>query len=151
VRYEIPDFKLMPKKRPQGKTYRMPKEYIEWKDALRQEMARRFGPVPTLWPRLQFHVEMYAPKRPRKGDRDNLVGGLMDALQPPSASGDVRAQRSLAQLVSIEERLEMSPGCLYGDDGQIDDLRIRWVKSRRPRVVIHCNELPPDEDEPWVD
>lgn len=139
MRYELPGFKPMPKKRPQGRTFHMPKDYLAWKQALRDELATRYNPLPVFGPVL-LHIEIYAPNRPR-GDRDNLAGGIMDALQPPRARGDVRAQRALEALTTIEERLEMAPGCLYADDAQVDDLRVRWVKSKERRLVIHLREL----------
>lgn len=139
--YIIQGIKPMPKKRPQsgkGRTF-MPREYQQWKQAVRDYLAAFYSPAPTLAP-VALGVEFRGPSRPR-GDLDNLLGGLMDALQPPRAKGDVRAQRALEQSVSLEDRLAMAPGCLYGDDRQVVEiLGLKWVKAKKPEIVLRIEE-----------
>jgi len=139
--YTIPG-KLMPKKRPQagkGRVF-MPRDYQIWKQAVRDELAA-FAPTPTLAP-VAIGVEIRGPSRGR-GDVDNLIGALMDAIQPPRARGDVRAQRILEAALTIEERMAMSPGCLIGDDSQIKEiLYFRWRKAKEYAVTIRLEELP---------
>jgi Holliday junction resolvase RusA-like endonuclease len=132
----------MPKKRPSshGRQVFMPREYQQWKQTVRDALAV-FAPVPTLAP-VAIGVEIRGPSRGR-GDVDNLIGALMDAIQPPRARGDVRAQRFLEAALTIEERLAMSPGCLIGDDAQVKEiLYFRWVKAREYSVTIRLEELP---------
>jgi Holliday junction resolvase RusA-like endonuclease len=141
MEYTIP-IKLMPKKRPSshGRQVFMPREYQQWKQTVRDALAV-FAPVPTLTP-VNIGVEVRGPSRNR-GDVDNLLGGLMDAIQPPSARGDVRAQRVLKQMLTIEERMAMAPGCLIGDDGQVKDiLYFRWRKAKEYSVTIRLEESP---------
>lgn len=141
MRYEIHGIKLKPKARPRGngRVMFMPPEYMQWKGEVRRYLADHYKPAPLLGP-VGLSVEVHGPNRPR-GDMDNLIGGLMDALQPPRAKGDVRAQRQLEAVTTIEERLAASPGCLYGDDAQVVALSIRWVKGRKRLVVLEVQDL----------
>lgn len=139
--YTIP-IKLMPKKRPQAGKGRMfmPRDYQDWKQAVRDKLAA-FAPTPTLAP-VAIGVEIHSPSRPR-GDVDNVLGALLDAIQPPRARGDVRAQRLLEKALTIEERMAMAPGCLIGDDAQVKEiLYFRWVKAKEYSVTIRLEELP---------
>lgn len=141
MEYTIP-CKLMPKKRPSthGRQVYVPREYQQWKQMVRDALAV-FAPTPTLAP-VAIGVEVRGPSRGR-GDVDNLLSGLLDAIQPPRARGDVRAQRALEQALTIEERMAMAPGCLIGDDAQVKEiLYFRWVKAKEYSVTIRLEELP---------
>ncbi|MNK58663.1 hypothetical protein D3C87_777530 [compost metagenome] len=121
MEYTIP-CKLMPKKRPQagrGAVF-MPREYQRWKQTVRDALAV-FAPAPTLAP-VAIGVKIRGPSRGR---------------------GDVRAQRALEAVTTLEERLAMSPGCLIGDDAQVKEiLYFRWVKAKEYSVTIRLEELP---------
>lgn len=134
--YELPDFKAKPKARPISGKGRMfvPKTYQDWKAEVRRRLADAYAPVPTL-AAVAINIEIQAPNKPR-GDLDNLAGGILDAIQPPRAKGDVRAQRSLEAVTSLEERLVAAPGALIADDKQVVRLGIAWIKSHRRRITI---------------
>jgi hypothetical protein len=138
--YTLPDFKARPKARPISGKGRMfvPREYQDWKASIRAYLAVAFAPVPTLEP-VAIAIELHGPNRPR-GDLDNLAGGILDAIQPPRARGDVRAQRDLEAVATLEERMLAAPGCLIGDDRQVIELSIRWVKAKRRAIVIGMEE-----------
>lgn len=137
----LPGFKARPKARPISGKGRMfvPRDYLEWKASLRAILASRYAPVPTL-AMVAIAIELHGPNKPR-GDLDNLAGGILDAIQPPRARGDVRAQRQLEEAASLAERMGAAPGCLIGDDKQVIDLAIRWVRARKRTVVIRLEEV----------
>ncbi|MNX66849.1 Endodeoxyribonuclease RusA [compost metagenome] len=140
IRYELKGFTARAKARPisgKGRMF-MPRPYQEWKAHVREALATLYAPVPTLSP-VAIAIEIHSPSRPR-GDLDNLAGGLLDAIQPPRAKGDVRAQRQLEAEASIEERMQAAPGSLIGDDRQVIALSIRWVQSKRRMIVLIVEE-----------
>jgi Holliday junction resolvase RusA-like endonuclease len=118
----------------------VPREYQAWKASIREALARSYHPLATI-ATVSIDIELHGPNRPR-GDLDNLAGGLLDAIQPPRAKGDVRAQRALEDASSIEERMASAPGCLIGDDKQVTALSIRWVRSKRRAIVLKLEEVP---------
>lgn len=141
MEYVLNGFAPKPKARPRSGKGRMfvPKEYTIWKHWLRQALAE-FNPVPITGP-LALGLEIRGPNRPR-GDMDNLLGGVMDALQPP-VSGDLRAQREYKATVPLELRLADAPGVLYADDSQVQEiLFVRWRKHKHKALVITIEEMP---------
>lgn len=140
MRYELKGFTARAKARPISGKGRMfvPRPYQEWKACVREALATSYAPVPTL-SLVAVAIEIHSPTRPR-GDLDNLAGGLLDAIQPPRAKGDVRAQRQLEAEASIEERMQAAPGSLIGDDRQVVALSIRWIRSKRRMIVLMVEE-----------
>lgn len=139
--YTLRGFKAKPKARPLSGKGRMfvPREYQTWKASIRNELASAYQPVPVLGA-VAICIELHAPNKPR-GDLDNLAGGILDAIQPPRAKGDVRAQRVLEAETTLEERLAGAPGVLIADDKQVVALSIRWVPNRNRSIVLHVNEV----------
>lgn len=141
IEYTLPNFRAKPKARPRtgkGRVF-VPKEYVAWKDSVRRYLGETYRPKPVLGP-CAIEIELYCPNKPR-GDLDNLAGGLLDAIQPPRARGDVRAQRALEARTTIEERLAAAPGALIADDKQVVALSIRWVPNRNRSIVLHVSEV----------
>ena len=139
--YTLRGFKAKPKARPLSGNGRMfvPREYQAWKASIRHELASVYQPVPILGA-VNIGIELHAPNKPR-GDLDNLAGGILDAIQPPRAKGDVRAQRALEAGTTLHERLAAAPGSLIADDKQVVALSIRWVPNRHRRIILHVKEV----------
>lgn len=139
--YTIP-LKPMPKKRPRAAKGRMfmPHDYQKWKSDLRDHISGQSPEV--ISGNFVIEVKLLFPTRPR-GDLDNILGAVLDAIQPPRAKGDVRAQRDLEAITTLEERLV--PGCLIVDDKLANGAGISWVPS--PYKVIQI-EIHPDSREP---
>jgi hypothetical protein len=139
--YALPGLKAKPKARPLSGKGRMfvPREYLAWKQEFRDRLASAYQPVPSLGP-VAIDIELHGPARPR-GDLDNLAGAILDAIQPPRARGDVRAQRVLEAAHSLEERLAAAPGVLIADDKQVHALSVAWVKNRQRAIVLHLKSL----------
>ncbi len=138
--YTLPGFKARPKARPisgKGRMY-VPREYQQWKGEIRAFLAVTYAPIPTQAP-VSVAIELHGPNRPR-GDLDNLAGGLLDAIQPPRAKGDVRAQHQLEASVSLEDRLAAATGTLIADDKQVVRLSIAWIKSRKRAIILRLEE-----------
>lgn len=93
----------------------MPPAYQAWKRKVRQLMADLYDPA-LIKGRVWLEVVLRFPNEPR-GDRDNQIGGLMDALQ-----GD-------------------EPGCLWLDDAQIIDQRAYWEPSWANEIVLRVEEV----------
>ena len=139
--YVLTGIKPRPKARPlagRGKMF-MPEDYQTWKETVRNFLAGAYAPQ-AIHGACVIDIELHAPYKPR-GDLDNLAGGILDAIQPPRARGDVRAQRALEKAVSIEDRLSGASGCLIADDKQVVSLSIRWVKSKTRAIVIRVEEI----------
>lgn len=79
----------MPKARPRfvhgGKAYHTDR-YRLWLEAVRHEASLQYRSDPITLP-VKVSVGLYGPSRPR-GDIDNLVGGLLDALNGVVLSDD---------------------------------------------------------------
>lgn len=121
-----PRSKARPRSTRGGPVY-MPKPYMAWKREVRSMMADLYDPVP-IQGRVRLEVAFRFPTEPA-GDKDNLVGGLMDALQ-----GD-------------------GPGCLWLDDKQIIDQRGYWEPSWEKVIALRVEEaavpeLPPKPKKP---
>jgi len=86
----------------------MPKEYTEWKDAVAEVVAAErvpalSGPLSLLLTFKKGSVEVTmaegAPPRFGQGDIDNLIGGVMDALQDAGCfKNDIQIARVIAQI-----------------------------------------------------
>lgn len=140
--FVLPGFKAKPKARPyngKGRMF-MPREYTDWKASVRRYLAETYAPEPLLTP-CTIDIEIRAPSKPR-GDLDNLAGGLLDAIQPPRARGDLRAQHALEARTSLRERLTAAPGALIADDKQVVRLGIAWVESKARSILIRLAEPP---------
>ena len=111
---ELP-WKGVPKPRPRvtvNGTY-MPKEYTEWKAAVAEVVAAKrvavlSGPLSLMVRFKKESVEVImsegAPPRFGQGDIDNLVGGLMDALQDAGCfKNDIQVARLQAEIVKETE------------------------------------------------
>lgn len=139
--YTLPGFTPKPKARPRsaGKVHYVPKEYTAWKASIRNFLAERYQPAPILG-RFAFGFTVYSPSKPL-ADMDNILGALLDAIQPARANGDVRAQRELEARTTLEERLAMSPGCLIADDKHlVTILESGWVQSKTRGIALRLEE-----------
>lgn len=114
--------------------FRHNEAYTTWQYAMRAAIVERYGiPEPIAGP---FRVEMVFrfPTRGR-GDIDNLAGGVLDALQPPGASGR-------------QGPPELYPGVLWVDDRALVELSARWEPSRDEVIAltvepVEVAKLPP--------
>lgn len=130
----------MPKKRPisgKGRMY-VPRDYTDYKQQIREALAR-YEPIPILGP-YRIDIAFHGPNKPR-GDIDNLGAAINDAIQPPHARGDVRAQRDLDAAMTIQEQLDRAPGCLIADDKHNTDFRSHWVKDKVRQIKITIEEI----------
>ena len=100
-----------PKARPrvtENGTY-MPKEYVEWKEAIAeyvrlQNLPTLVGPLSLLSKfykdRIEVMVSEGAPPRYGQADVDNLSGGLMDALEDAGCyKNDIQIAQLSAQII----------------------------------------------------
>lgn len=106
-------WKAKPKPRPRvtqdGQHTYMDKEYVEWKEAVGEVVvAQRLpvlsGPLSLVVKFYSDRVELMlsegAPPRFGQGDIDNLLGGLMDALQEAGVyKNDIQIARIQAEIV----------------------------------------------------
>lgn len=139
--YILSGFKPKPKARPQraGRVMFVPKEYLAWKQAIRDYLAANYNPKP-ITSRFAFGFTVLSPSKPL-ADMDNILGALLDAIQPARAKGDVRAQRALEEMTTLEERLAMSPGCLISDDKHlVTILESGWKQSKQRGIVLQLEE-----------
>jgi Holliday junction resolvase RusA-like endonuclease len=106
VRVEVP-YPPKPKARPRvtkNGTF-MPKEYVEWKANVAEVVALTTGKMSLAGPLslvVEFHKEKMvfvmsegAPKRFGRADIDNLMGGLMDAIE---LSGLITNDRQVSRI-----------------------------------------------------
>ena len=87
----------------------MPKEYMEWKEAISDFL--RLQKLPTMTGSCSLVVKFYKDRielmmaesdqsRFGKSDIDNLLGGLMDALEDAGIyKNDIQVQRVLVEIV----------------------------------------------------
>jgi Holliday junction resolvase RusA-like endonuclease len=141
MEYRLPGFKPKPKARPQGGRghFFIPKQYQDWKRSIREYLWETYHPVPTGNP-CGIRVEILGPNRSR-GDVDNLLGGIFDAIQSERAKGDVRAQQRMNRLMTPQQQAEASPGCLVWDDKQFVAASIWWTKDRKYGIRIEMEEI----------
>lgn len=138
----LPGFKAKPKARPvsgKGRMF-MPRAYTDWKASVRRYLAEAYAPKPLVTP-CTIDIEIRAPSKPR-GDLDNLAGGLLDAIQPPRARGDLRAQHVLEAQTSLQERLTAAQGSLIADDKQVVRLSITWIECEARSITIRLADPP---------
>lgn len=104
-----------PKARPRvtGRATYMPKSYQDWRAEIRRALIASYGSVVPV--DFRFHCEMVfmSKKRPR-GDLDNLIGGVLDAIQCG----------------------KHDPWGLIKDDGLMDSISAKWLKANDGTVFI---------------
>lgn len=87
MRYVLSGFKPKPKARPRsaGRVHYVPKEYTAWKQEIRDYLAQHYDPKPITG-RFAFGFTVLSPSKPL-ADLDNILGALLDAIQPARAEG----------------------------------------------------------------
>lgn len=110
--------------------------YRNWKNAVRELVERLYNP-PILTCRLRVSIEFRSPNEPR-GDLDNLIGGIFDALQ--------RDQQGPLRDAPIEFWVGR---VVYLNDAQIREFGfVRWVPAPVKEIYVLLEEIPvPDA---WV-
>lgn len=91
----------------------MHESYADWKQRVALTFRTRYPEVPAFGGRLVGELVFEFPTEPR-GDKDNLAGGLLDALI----------------------------GVLWVDDAQFLDIRARWEPSWNRAIRIRIQEVP---------
>jgi Holliday junction resolvase RusA-like endonuclease len=95
---------IVPKARPRGrgKQHYLPDDYREWKEAAIGQLRQQLGPLRLSGIRLNVLLK---GKHSRRGDADNIVGAIMDAL----VQGEILANDNLVAVTALSVELQHSP------------------------------------------
>lgn len=118
------------KPKPRPRVYRgraiHDQEYRDWQDEVRAAICEGYGIPRPIEGYIAVKIRYKTSTKPR-GDLDNLIGGILDALQPPGAKG---RQGDLSDY----------PGVLWLDDSQIVSVSAEWIPSSEGITEIEVFE-----------